>query len=404
MEKTSPSFPLAYYLILCCLYLISLPFLIFFSYKKKYKHSIPARFFLKDFSLEFSPSYWFHACSFGESKSYEPILQALIQKEPQAKILLTCITNTGYAYLHTLKKKYPHNITLHYLPFEIFLPLWLHMLKDLKTLVVTEAELWRMLFWVGKRAGGKTLLLNARISDRSLKNYQKMKWFYSILFQSIDQVLAQSETDKERLQDLGAQHVQAFGNLKIFSTPEVNHRYTKQRDVILCASSHKGEEELILQAFLSLSLQATLIVVPRHPERFKEVKNLCEQMCKQYEKKFSTYKQVWGDVVLVDAMGELNNFYAIADCVILGGSFVPVGGHNPLEPAFFHAPILSGKYIFNQKSLFSLIEGYQLIENQELQDKLQNYKNLQKSSIRHSQNKLDELLNIICLNPCSKSI
>lgn len=395
MEKNPLSFPLGYFLLLFILYLISTPFLALLAFKKKYSHSIPERFFLKNFGLEFSPTYWFHACSFGESKSFEPILKALLQRESHAKILLTCTTNTGFAYLKTFQEQYPQNFIIHYLPFEIFLPFYRPFLKHLKTLIVTEAELWKMLFWVAKNAGAKTLLLNARISDRSLKSYMRMRWFYSTLFSLVDEVLAQSEVDKERLENLGAKNVSSFGNLKIFSTPQITQHYTKKRDVILCASSHKDEERLVLESFLPLSLDTTLIIVPRHPERFSEVQSLCEQECKKYQKTFSTFKQEWGDVVLVNAMGELNNFYAIADCVILCGSFAPIGGHNPLEPAFFHAPILSGKHIYNQNALFSLIEGYELIESQELKEKLQNYKTLPHSYIKESESKFDELIALI---------
>ena len=395
MEKNPLSFPLGYFLLLFILYLISTPFLALLAFKKKYSHSIPERFFLKNFGLEFSPTYWFHACSFGESKSFEPILKALLQRESHAKILLTCTTNTGFAYLKTFQEQYPQNFIIHYLPFEIFLPFYRPFLKHLKTLIVTEAELWKMLFWVAKNAGAKTLLLNARISDRSLKSYMRMRWFYSTLFSLVDEVLAQSEVDKERLENLGAKNVSSFGNLKIFSTPQITQHYTKKRDVILCASSHKDEERLVLESFLPLSLDTTLIIVPRHPERFSEVQSLCEQECKKYQKTFSTFKQEWGDVVLVNAMGELNNFYAIADCVILCGSFAPIGGHNPLEPAFFHAPILSGKHIYNQNTLFSLIEGYELIESQELKEKLQNYKTLPHSYIKESESKFDELIALI---------
>ncbi|WP_300643872.1 lipid IV(A) 3-deoxy-D-manno-octulosonic acid transferase, partial [uncultured Helicobacter sp.] len=383
------------FLLLFILYLISTPFLALLAFKKKYSHSIPERFFLKNFGLEFSPTYWFHTCSFGESKSFEPILKALLQRESHAKILLTCTTNTGFAYLKTFQEQYPQNFIIHYLPFEIFLPFYRPFLKHLKTLIVTEAELWKMLFWVAKNAGAKTLLLNARISDRSLKSYMRMRWFYSTLFSLVDEVLAQSEVDKERLENLGAKNVSSFGNLKIFSTPQITQHYTKKRDVILCASSHKDEERLVLESFLPLSLDTTLIIVPRHPERFSEVQSLCEQECKKYQKTFSTFKQEWGDVVLVNAMGELNNFYAIADCVILCGSFAPIGGHNPLEPAFFHAPILSGKHIYNQNALFSLIEGYELIESQELKEKLQNYKTLPHSYIKESESKFDELIALI---------
>ena len=382
-------------MILCLAYCLAFPLLFFLSFKSKYRQSIPARFFLKHLRLSFYPNYWFHACSFGESKSYEPILKALLTQEKDAKILLTCTTNTGFEYLQTFAQAQPKNFEIHYLPFEIFLPLWLPLLKKLKTLIVTEAELWKMLFWTAKKAGARTLLVNARISDRSLKSYKRMKWFYSSLFSLVDIVLAQSKIDQERLESLGAKNVKSFGNLKIFSIPKITHHYPKSRDIILCASSHNNEEKLVLDAFLPLNLDATLIVVPRHPERFSEVEEFCKEECKKHNKTFSTYKESWGDVVLVNAMGELNNFYAIADCVILGGSFEAIGGHNPLEPAFFHTAILSGEHIYNQKALFALVEDALIIQKEELSKKLSHFDTLPKTRIKASASKMQDLIDLI---------
>ncbi len=376
-------------------YCLAAPFLLLLTLKSKYRHSIPARFFPTRFRFDFSPKYWFHACSLGESKSYEPILDALLAQEKHSQILLTCTTSTGFQYLQILTDRYPKQLSVAYLPFEIFLPFYLPYLKSLQTLVVTEAELWKMLFWVAKKVQAQTLLVNARISDSSLKSYMRLRFFYRSLFSLIDIVLAQSKIDQERLESLGAKNVKSFGNLKTFSVPKITHHYPKSRDIILCASSHKNEEKLVLDAFLPLNLDATLIIIPRHPERFDEVEKLCKEECKKYAKTFSTYKESWGDIVLVNALGELNNFYAIADCVILCGSFVPIGGHNPLEPAFFQVPIITGKHIFNQKALFALIENYELIEREELSKKLENYKSLSRSSIRENESKFDELMGLI---------
>lgn len=395
-------FPFAYFFLCLLLYLLCLPILFLLSLKQKYRHSIPARFFLKNFKLQTSPQYWFHACSLGECKSYEPLLLALLKQEQSAQILLTCTTTTGFEALQKISKHSPQNFEIHYLPFEIFLPLW-HF-KRLKTLVVTEAELWKMLFFAGKKAQAQTILLNARISDRSLKSYQKLAWFYRSVFALIDWVLPQSLQDERRLQALGAKQTLIFPNLKVFSTPKTSHSYTKSSSMIVAASTHQGEEELILQAYLDSNSQSKLLVVPRHPERFAEVKKLLQSFCQNHNKKFSTFTQEWGEVVLVDKMGELNNLFAIADCVILGGSFVPVGGHNPLEPAFFHAPILTGEHIFNQRALFALVEGYQITTPTNLKSYLCNLDTLPQTQIKDFNCKMQDLISIILGNSNAESL
>lgn len=390
-----PRFPLIYFLASCLLYLLALPFLALLLFKPKYKASIPSRFFLKNFKLDFSPDYWFHACSLGESKSYEPILEALLRREPNAKILLTCTTSTGHRYLQTLQAIHPQNFRVHYIPFEIFLPLWLSHLTSLKTLIVTEAEFWKMLFFTAKKAQATTLLINARISDRSLKSYRLFGFFYRSLFPLIDHTLAQLPIDKERLESLGAKNVEVFGNLKIFSTPKITHQYTKNHSIILAASTHPNEEKMIFDAFIQSKSQAKLLIAPRHPERFDEVKHLLLKLAQEHSLGFSTLKSEWQDIVLIDQLGELNNLYAIADCVILGGSFEPIGGHNPLEPAFFHTPILSGEHIFNQKALFALIQDALIIKSNELSEKLSDLDRLPKTKIKNFTNTLDDLIALI---------
>lgn len=403
-QAQSPKFPIFYFLVLCLLYCLALPLLFFLSFKEKYKSSIPSRFFLRNFKLDFSPHYWFHACSFGESKSYEPILEALIKKEKNAQILLTCTTSTGYHYLQSLKQIYPKNFKVHYLPFEVFLPLWLPYLKSLKTLIVTEAELWKMLFYVAKKSQARTLLVNARISDRSIKSYKRLSFFYRSIFTLIDRTLAQLPIDQERLSLLGAKNIEVFGNLKMFSTPKITHSYTKDQPIILAASTHPYEEKIIFDAFIASKAKAKLLIAPRHPERFNDVKKLLSSLAQMHSLHFSTLQEVWGDLVLIDKLGELNNLYAIADCVILGGSFESIGGHNPLEPAFFNTPILSGEHIFNQKALFALVENAFIIPKNELYQKLASFDKLPKTKIKDFANKMQDLIALIRRNNDAKSL
>lgn len=408
IADSRPRFPLMYYCACVVLYIIALPFLIVSIFRKKYRSSLPARFFpfMSFHRLKDMPEYWFHACSFGEIRSLAPIIDAL--KTSQKTILITTITHTGF---NEAKRLYEYPINEHnnshlsrvivaYLPFEIFLPLWSKKCGKLRTLIVTEAEMWKMLFFLAKSHNAHTLLINARISEHSYKRYAYFTWFYQGIFTLIDEVLAQSHIDKERLIALGASNVEIFGNLKTLNPPTVSTVYTKpQKLVITAASTHKGEESIILEAFKAYkdsNENAILLLAPRHPERFKEVYELSSHQFPQTAR----FSQVQlesceaYDVIVIDVLGELNNLYAISDIVILGGSFVKnVGGHNPLEPAFFETRLISGEHIFNQYALFEAVENYVLIPPQSLLDTLMRLQQLPKSRIKaHSKDKLHILL------------
>jgi 3-deoxy-D-manno-octulosonic-acid transferase len=231
-----------------------------------------------------------------------------------------------------------------------------------------EAELWYMLFYTAKRKCEKTVLLNARISEKSFPKYLKFKWFYKRVFKNIDIVLAQSVEDKKRLEALGADNVEVTGNIKTFFEPEITTEYKKNKKLVVIASTHPGEEKLIMDNIDYKSYQ--IVVVPRHPERFGEVFELLKtygNVSKISEICSGDECELRDDLILCDKMGELVNLYKVADAVILGGSFVDnVGGHNPVEAAYFQKPIISGKYIFNQKALYNEIDGIVQCEPQEV--------------------------------------
>ncbi len=301
---------------------------------------------------------WLHACSLGEVNSLESIIERLEGHD----VDLSVTTQTGYNRAKNIK-----NCNLRYLPFEIFLPFWT---TKHKTLVVTEAELWPLLFYVAKAKGIKTILLNARISDHSYHSYKKFSWFYRWVFAKIDKVFAQSVEDKNRLIELGARDVEILGNIKTFSQPKVSKSYLKpDKKVIILASSHEREEALILQ-HLKLKTDEMLLIVPRHPERFKSVAILLREYAQDHGLHFSKLSEVDdlnSDIVLCDKMGELINLYKISDVVLLCGSFIDgIGGHNPLEPAFFAKKIISGPFVFNQKALFKKVSNIKICQVEEL--------------------------------------
>ncbi|MEO1928053.1 MAG: lipid IV(A) 3-deoxy-D-manno-octulosonic acid transferase [Nautiliaceae bacterium] len=368
-----------YYVFSTFLYILSLPFLIILSFKSKYKKSIPARFFLYKNPPFKDYTYYFHSCSLGETKALKPIIEKF------EKINLSVITNTGFEEA----KKYK-NAEVRFLPYEIFLPFWF---RPCKSLVVMEAELWYMLFLIAKKRCQKTILLNARISEKSFPKYIKFKWFYKKIFDNIDLVLAQSLKDKERLKKLGAKNILVTGNIKTYFKPNITTEYIKKKKLIILASTHKNEEELLIK---EIPNEYQVVVVPRHPERFEEV----YQTLKKYKnvKKASQLTPKNGkfflkdDLILMDKMGELVNLYKIADIVILGGSFVDnVGGHNPIEAAYFNKPIISGKYFFNQQALYKEVENIIISSPKNLKEDI---KNAKPTKIKH-QVDIYKIINLI---------
>ena len=358
-------------------YIIALPFLFLFSKRKiKYKISIPARFFFKN-NRPLSPNgVWFHVCSFGEARAIYPLLDAL----PNECLRLTTTTQTGHEAIYQKQPKESR-----YLPFEPLLFTWL---KPQKVLLVMEAEFWYLLFALAKSRGAKTLLINARMSDRSFHKYERMAWLYKQIFKRIDEVYAQSTIDKERLELLGAKNIKVIGNIKLANIAVATKTLTKPKTLLLCAAStHEGEEALILDAFVKLKEKeptARLIVVPRHPERFDKVSKMVEECSKEYHyswHKYSKNEALNSDIIVADALGELVNIYAVSDIVIMGGAFAKMGGHNAAEAAQFGCKIISGEHYFNQRDIFSMIEGIYVVKEEDLAQCLEEHRELKATKI-----------------------
>ncbi len=338
------------------IYIIALPFLLLYALKTKYRYSIPSRFFLWNNSSLRANGIWFHSCSFGEAKAIKPLVDAL----PSECLRMSTTTHTGFKAIHEYTKE------SRYLPFESLLFFWL---KQQKVLVVMEAEFWYLLFALAKSRGAKTLLINARMSDRSFPKYQKIAWLYRHIFKHIDEVYAQTALDKERLESLGANNVVVTGNIKLYSLPKVTEHLVNPSGLIVCgASTHENEEEIILEAFEALrkeEKEVKLLLVPRHPERFDAVVKMVEDFSREHHltmQRYSSNSVMQSDIVVVDVLGVLVNMYSISDIVILGGAFEPIGGHNAAEAAQFGCKIISGKHYFNQKDIFDAIEGITIVE------------------------------------------
>lgn len=369
-------FDLFYTLVAAFLYVVTFPALIFLSFKKKYRDSIPARFFGRNNSPFDEHDIWFHVCSLGEAKAIAPIVEKLRDK----KIAISVITHTGYE----AASKYVAQVR--YLPYEIWLWFWI---KRPKTVVVLEAEFWYLLFRLVRVRGGRVIALNARISDRSFPKYYRMRWFYRILFSQCDRIFCQSTEDMARFIALGAKNVEVVGNIKLSQKIEATKHYPKPTGtVIVAASTHEGEEEGILRGFLAYrehNPSTKLLVVPRHPERFAKVGELIQKIAPQMSvERWSQSQTLESDIILVDAMGELNNLYAISDIAILGGAYAPIGGHNPLEPATFGCKIITGEQMFLQRELFKYVSHVQFTTLEDIETALKNAETMPPSQINGS--------------------
>lgn len=366
-------FDLFYTFLAAVLFVAALPVLLLLSFKKKYRHSIPARFFVWKNSPFQPHDIWFHVCSLGEAKAIAPLVELL----GDLKIAITVITHTG----HEAASKYPAQVR--YLPYEPWLWLWI---RSPKVVVILEAEFWYLLFRIASARGAKVIALNARISERSFPKYHKMRWFYKRLLSQCDRIFCQSTEDMVRFIALGAINVEVIGNIKLAQKVIASKEYPKPLGtLIVAASTHEGEEEAIVKAFLTYkegNADAKLLVVPRHPERFEKVFGLIQKTAPLMScVRWSDSQKFESDITLINAMGELNNLYAISDIAILGGAFAPIGGHNPLEPAHFGCKIITGKHIFSQRELFKYVHHVQFVEPEDIAKALANTETLPSSQV-----------------------
>lgn len=305
---------------------------------------------------------WVHAVSVGESIAAAPMVRALLKAYPELPITLTCMTPTGSERIGALFADEPR-VQHCYLPYDLpwaagrFLD---HVQPRLG--VIMETELWPNHIHQCARRGIPVALANARLSERSARGYGRFARLTRPMLAEMSLIAAQTEVEVQRFLALGARAacVQVTGSIKfdlkideqlVPRAQALRQQWAAtSRPVWIAASTHDGEDALILQAhqqLLQVHGDALLILVPRHPERFDAVHAICSQQ-------FATVRRSTGlpvlaqtQVLLGDTMGELLFLYALADMAFVGGSLVPTGGHNPLEPAALALPVLMGPHVFN---------------------------------------------------------
>ena len=354
----------AYNILLVCL----LPFILLRLYIKSrklvgYRQGLKQRLAIK-LPTNKTIDVWLHAVSFGEVNAAAPLVKKLL--DDKCKVLFTTMTPTGSKQVLNL---FGENVYHSYIPYDIeyFVIKFFRAFKP-KMLLIMETELWPNLIHAAYKRNIPVLILNGRISDKAFPQYQRLKCFFKPTLQKITRILAQSPLDAARFRELGANDKQVVvsGNLKfdmhlsksdkdVFQ--DLKQQWGVDRPVFLAASTHHDEEQQILNQLTMLKKtipNLLLVIAPRHPERFDDVYQLSQIMgfitaCKS---RVETIK-IQSDVVILDTMGELKHFYGIADFAFVGGSLVPVGGHNVLEPMLHMVPVITGAYHQNSKSIIS---------------------------------------------------
>ncbi|MBR2068181.1 MAG: 3-deoxy-D-manno-octulosonic acid transferase [Candidatus Gastranaerophilales bacterium] len=303
-----------------------------------------------------------HGVSVGEVQSLENLVKKIKQEFPDCKLVITTGTVTGQELANKKYAQYADFIT--YFPLDVYKTVE-HFLNKINpsVILIAETELWPNFFYCAKEKNIPLYIINGRISDKSYPSYLKIKNFFKLILDCTQGVFCQSEIDKERFLKLGSpiSKTEVMKNLK-FEIAKKNcdiDLKTKGYKVLIAASTHSGEEELIIQIYKKLKehiKNLKLIIAPRHLTRLDEVKDALFGMnygLRTLNDNFDKF-----DVIILDTLGELSKIYDIADVAYIGGSFNKdkTGGHNPLEAIIYSKPVISGPSIKNFRDIYSILE------------------------------------------------
>ena len=324
---------------------------------------------------------WIHAVSVGEVIAISSLIKSLAK---EYDILLSTITDTGNQVASQRFKDLPVKII--YLPLDC--PFAIK--RTLRTfnpsaLLIAETEIWPNLILISSKKI-PVFLINARISDKSFRRYKKIKFFLKPILSSFSLIAVQDEKYKNRFKDLGAPEdkIVVTGNTKFdIEIPYISFLWENlvPRPIIVAGSTHFPEEKLITETFLKIPIPSSLFIVPRHPERYKEVERIINSMI-DGKNEIGFYKlselpldmrSYFKIIILVDRMGILGSLYRIADIAIIGGSFIPHGGQNPLEAIYWKKPVIFGPSMENFPFIEEFLESGACLqtEKEELKDLLE---------------------------------
>jgi 3-deoxy-D-manno-octulosonic-acid transferase len=317
-----------------------------------------------------APVIWVHAVSVGEVLAVGGLVSELRRSFPNYRVLISTTTATGQKLA---RSRFGEGSVFYFpLDFNFAVKPYLRRLRP-KLVVVAETEFWPNFLRLAHDGGARIAIVNARISDRSFPGYRRWRKILGRLLRPIDLFLAQTDEDQRRLVAIGAapDRVRISGNLKfdvvLPAPPPIVARLqtalqgSNANPVIVCGSTVDGEEKLLLEAFrqvLQTFPGAVLILAPRHPERFGVVAELIESTHLPFQRRSAwNGESLGGGILLLDSLGELASVYLLADLAFVGGSLVPRGGHNILEPAQHGVPVLVGPYTENFRDIIQIFQA-----------------------------------------------
>ncbi len=314
------------------------------------------------------PVIWVHAVSVGETIAAAPLVNALLKRYPDQPILMTAMTATGAARARAL---FGERVQVAFSPYDTpgSVRRFLDRARPL-ALVILETELWPNMVGLTRDRGIPVMLVNARLSQRSARGYRRIGGLVRPMLASLDWIAAQADEDARRFIDIGAspQTVTVTGSIKfdIEIEPQLRsaaaglrHSLGAGRPVWIAASTHDGEDSQVLaahRAVLEKYPEALLILVPRHPERFEQVAGEVTAVGMSLARRSLGEDPRPAQVFLGDTMGELLLLYGAADLAFVAGSLIERGGHNPLEPAAWGLPVITGPQVFNFEVIYDALE------------------------------------------------
>jgi 3-deoxy-D-manno-octulosonic-acid transferase len=316
------------------------------------------------------PAIWVHAVSVGEVVAISGLVAELTKRFSRHRVVISTTTDTGQKLART--RFGAENVFYFPLDFAFAIRPYLRLLQP-ELIVIAETEFWPNFLRLAHASGAKIAIVNARISDRSLPGYQRFRRLLTGVLRHVDLFLTQTAADSLRLGEIGAPvaRVRVTGNLKfdvpapapppIIASLRASFQQATTSPVIVCGSTVDGEESLLLQAFMNVLAShphAVMILAPRHPERFGEVAELLEHLgIRFWRRSLWSGDPIVGGILLIDRIGELAALYALADVAFVGGSLVPRGGHNIIEPAANGVAIVVGTHTENFRDIVNLFQA-----------------------------------------------
>ena len=353
--------------------LVSLPYWMFGRRRQgKYRDGVSERLGKVPAWLQTQsgPAIWVHAVSVGEVLAVSELVVELRRCFPRYRVVISTTTATG----QKLAKKHFGEESVFYFPLDFAFAIrpYLSVLQP-RLIVLAETEFWPNFLRLAHGSGARVAVVNARVSDRSWPGYRRVRRILAGALRNVDLFLAQTGEDARRLRDIGApaERVQVSGNLKfdvpapaappIVASLRAAFQQAGAGPVIVCGSTVEEEEGLLLRAFenvLASDPRALMILAPRRPERFGEVAQLLEHLgIRFWRRSLWSGDPIAGGVFLVDTIGELAALYAVGDVAFVGGSLVPRGGHNIIEPAQHGVPIMVGNHTENFRDIVDLFQS-----------------------------------------------